>query len=118
MSEDMEQYQYFTVGLLKNSFALEALKADALKYHMIEQPDKLIALRLTEYYELLARVTPTHLEMPHPTASSADVEVSFRESLPVEREAQPAYRVVNEIIAASPDADQNADEAADYWAKL
>src|SRR5258708_13610054 len=50
-----EEYLYFTVGLLKNSFALDALRQDALKDHMIDQPAKLIALRLTEYYELMAR---------------------------------------------------------------
>src|SRR5438105_1505806 len=59
MSQDSEKYHYFTVGLLKDSFALEALEADALKHHMIDQPAKLIALRLTEYYDLLTRVAPT-----------------------------------------------------------
>ncbi len=116
MSEEMEQYQYFTVGLLKDSFALEALKADAMKHHMIEQPDKLIALRLTEYYDLLARVTPTRLQIPRCSASGADMEVGFSESLAVEDEAQPAYEAVDEIVTASPNAEQNADEAADYWA--
>ncbi|MBV9019243.1 MAG: hypothetical protein JOZ71_00870 [Ktedonobacteraceae bacterium] len=114
MSEDVEQYQYFTVGLLKNSFALEALKDDALKHHMIDHPDKLIALRLTEYYDLLARVAPRHLETPLFTTSGTGVEDSFGESLAVEREVQP----VDEIIVASPNAEQNAEEAADYWAKL
>src|SRR6266705_175071 len=55
MSQDLEKYLYFDVGLLKNSFALDALWQDALKYHMIDQPGKLIALRLTEYYEMMAR---------------------------------------------------------------
>src|SRR5690349_17458447 len=52
MSQDTERYLYFKVGLLKDSFALEALWQDALKYHMIDQPAKLIAMRLTEYYEM------------------------------------------------------------------
>src|SRR5262249_55958699 len=34
-----------------------ALWQDALNYHMIDQPEKLIAMRLTEYYELVARGT-------------------------------------------------------------
>src|SRR5438067_13708055 len=59
MPQDSEKYVYFTVGLLKNSFALEALQADALKHHMIDQPARLIALRLTVYYDLLIRVAPT-----------------------------------------------------------
>jgi hypothetical protein len=52
MSQDAEKYLYFKVGLLKDSFTLEALWQDALRYHMIDQPAQLIALRLTEYYEL------------------------------------------------------------------
>src|SRR6266702_565841 len=55
MSQDREKYLYFHVGLLKNSFALDALRQDALKYHMVDQPGQLIALRLTEYYEMMAR---------------------------------------------------------------
>src|SRR5260221_11691917 len=56
MSQDLEEkYVYFKVGLLKNSFGLDALWQDALKYHMIDQPGKLIALRLTEHYEMMAR---------------------------------------------------------------
>src|SRR5258708_31382918 len=55
MTQERDQYVYFTIKLLKGSFALNALWQDALNYHMIDQPDKLIALRLTEYYELVAK---------------------------------------------------------------
>src|SRR5260370_21671016 len=55
MGQDQDQYVHFTIKLLKGSFALKALWQDALNYHMIDQPDKLIALRLTEYYELVAK---------------------------------------------------------------
>ncbi|GCE14361.1 hypothetical protein [Tengunoibacter tsumagoiensis] len=54
MSQEPEKFLYFRVGLLKDSAALDALWQDALKHHMVDQPDKLIALRLTEYYELVA----------------------------------------------------------------
>ncbi len=50
-----EKFLYFTVGLLKDSFALDALRQDALKHHMIDQPGQLIALRLTEYYEMMTQ---------------------------------------------------------------
>src|SRR5947207_14511449 len=55
MSQEREKYLYFTVGLLKNSATLDVLWQDALKYHMIDQPGKLIALRLTEHYEMIAQ---------------------------------------------------------------
>src|SRR5881275_2865621 len=100
MSQDREKYLYFTVGLLKNSFALDALWQDALKYHMIDQPGKLIALRLTEYYEMMARgiLSPG----PSPMADQEDGDHLDDES----------------IVGASPDLEQNADEAAEYWARL
>lgn len=55
MASDRDQYIQFTIKLLKGSFALNALWQDALNYHMIDQPEKLIAMRLTEYYELVSR---------------------------------------------------------------
>ena len=65
MSQDLEKYLNFNVGLLKNSFALDALWQDALKYHMIDQPGKLIALRLTEYYlQVQVRRLRQHLLEP------------------------------------------------------
>ena len=57
MAQDRDQYVQFTIRLLKGSFALNALWQDALNYHMIDQPEKLIALRLTEYYEMVTRGT-------------------------------------------------------------
>src|SRR5215813_5503164 len=52
-----EKFLYFTVGLLKGSAALEALRQDATKHHMIDHPGQLIALRLTEYYEMVNQGT-------------------------------------------------------------
>jgi hypothetical protein len=125
MPKDPEKYQYFTVGLLKESFALEALKADAVKHHMIDQPAKLIALRLTEYYDLLARVVPTFAGGSPPASRSPDLTIISRTRLSGERGEPPAGAAEDDtattegdIITASTDAEQNADEAADYWATL
>src|SRR5437879_9481270 len=76
MSQDTEKYLYFKVGLLKDSFALEAHWQDALRYHMIDQPDKLIAMRLTEYYELTKK-GPVHSteNIPMPMAPTASTPV-------------------------------------------
>ena len=131
MPQDLEEYLYFTVGLLKNSFALDALRQDALKYHMIDQPAKLIALRLTEYYELMAR------GISHQGVSVASAATSTTISNGGERErvaaaSSPGINGLNtatgqvgdthpddeSVVAASPDAEQNAEEAAAYWARL
>ncbi len=125
MPKDPEKYQYFTVGLLKESFALDALKADALKHHMIDQPAKLIALRLTEYYALLARATATFAGGNPPAARSHDLTTISRMPPSGERGEPPVDAIEDDtaatdgdIITASADAGQNADEAADYWATL
>ena len=130
MPKDTEKYQYFTVGLLKSSFALEALNADAAKHHMVEQPAKLIALRLTEYYDLLARVGPLMPSVSHFTTQISDIENGSRSGYDFESNGHFAHDPDNEIIVLpyheheeefvtmSADAEQNADLAADYWAIL
>lgn len=143
MSKDQEKYLHFQVGLLKGSSALDALRKDALKYHMIDQPGQLIALRLTEYYELMAR------GMVPPTASAAiaanDTGVTIRSkhdapqvsSRSQQDDTSPAIAAANNnqvsstagkmsayppdadgALVASPEAERNAEEAADYWALL
>lgn len=131
MSQDQEKYLYYNVGLLKNSFALDALQQDALKYHMIDQPAQLIALRLTEYYEWMARgVLPPGIGVPLGVGAAARGTRDGREELtpanstgsndtsPMTGQAGAYPPDEENIVAASPDAEQNADEAAEYWAHL
>ena len=124
MSQDRERYIYFTVGLLKNSSTLDALWQDALKYHMIDQPGKLIALRLTEHYEMMARGDVlAGMGISITALSKANGNGHHKENIPSapsnDANASGDYRSNDEgIIAASPDADQNADDAAEYWSQL
>jgi hypothetical protein len=131
MPQDSEEYLYFTVGLLKNSFALDALRQDALKYHMIDQPAKLIALRLTEYYELMARGI-LHQGVGMASAATPTTISNGGERERVAAASSPGINGLNSttvqvgdthpddesVVAASPDAEQNAEEAAAYWARL
>jgi hypothetical protein len=130
MSQDTEKYLYFNVGLLKNSIALDALWQDALKYHMIDQPDKLIALRLTEYYELMARgilhpgASVSIAAMPAVTSNGGGREGLAAASSTGISGASPMTDQVGDhpedesIVVASPDLEQNAVEAAEYWSRL
>lgn len=131
MSQDPEQYRYFSVGLLKNSFALDAVQQDALKYHLVDQPGQLIALRLTEYYELMAgKVLPPGMCVSLTVGVAASGTRDSREEITPESSTGSndtsslaghvdAYPPNEEnIVAASPDAEQNADEAAEFWARL
>ena len=55
MAKDSEKYRYLTVGLAWDSDVLARLEEDAHKHQMGDQLAKMIALRLTEYYELVQR---------------------------------------------------------------
>lgn len=158
-----DKYIYFTVGVLKGSDALDALRADAVKHHMIDYPGQLIALRLTEYYEMMNQgitqpvikvptiTTPVEQEQARqreqpasspataaytPSASasasaaSSTIEISAPVSFQQTGDSRPMSmnqmtgrmraitRDGDTIISTSNNADQNADEAADYWSML
>jgi hypothetical protein len=150
-----EKYLYFTVGLLKGSDALDALREDAVKHHMIDYPGQLIALRLTEYYEMMnqgitqpvikvpAVIAPveterstndeaaTANERQNPPQYSAHLPSSFEtpaassvqatNSIPVTGVTGRMRAITRDddgIVLTSRNADQNADDAADYWSML
>jgi hypothetical protein len=168
-----DKYVYFTVGVLKDSETLEALRQDAIKHHMIDYPGQLIAMRLAEHYEMMHNVTiqpvmrvpvkedeerekstfstsphpvhPIHLT-PAPPPSLSPTNSSFPSARPFTPLSMPTSNgqtrhhsspnnnsygggqntgkmrtlrpADNEIISTSPNADLNADEAADYWDAL
>jgi len=127
MSQESDKYLYFKVGLLKESFTTEALRQYASKYHMIDQPGRLIALRLTEYYEMKSQGVslPTTTSLAGPSAyngvkrggtvangASGDNGASAANGLVGADHAEEI------ILTASTEADQNAEEAADYWTLL
>lgn len=155
-----EKFLCFTVGLLKDSEALESLRQDAVKHHMIDNPGQLIALRLTEYYEMMnkgivqpairvpALMTPVEPEIKpkvaqrssvqsraamEPAASYSSIEIDepvlpTRFSSISEPTATSVSQVTGRmralmkegdgIVPTSNNAEQNADEAADYWSVL
>lgn len=185
-----DKYLHFTVGLLKGSEALGALQDDALKHHMIDNPGQLIALRLSEYYEMMQRgivqpvvrvpavgvpleaesasgpekkasVSPTATPPPAPFStipstpmppitntaqfpvvpSAPVIPTTPRPTVPPAAEADPTLSQTTphlralqqhlqqqkkhlqhqdpiDVAFAPNSADQNADDAADYWTVL
>ncbi len=102
-----------------------------MKYHLIDQPDKLIALRLTEYYEMVARGNlHPGTSIPLAATSTPFGNGDGREGVTSASStgingASPTIGQMGDdhlddgsIVAASPDVDENADEAAEYWARL
>jgi hypothetical protein len=137
MPQDVERYLYFTVALLKDSNALDALWQDALKYHMIDQPGKLIAMRLTEYYEIKASgvMPPTNDASPaaRPMNNGVSREPATIAHTPIiddDDEIHGPFSSYNDIpietryvesqtpLATSPDVAHNAEAAAEYWTLL
>jgi hypothetical protein len=122
MSQHSEKYLHFNVGLLKESFALQALWQDALKYHMIDQPGKLIALRLTEYYELVARgMLPQGTSAPFSTTPTVGTHGAREDTHPrpaVNHSGGHRQSEDEQVLSASQEADHNAEEAAVYWSVL
>lgn len=138
MAQDRDQYVHFTIKLLKGSLTHGALWQDAVKYHMVDHPEQLIALRLTEYYELLAkgvlRPGPSVQEGFSPSAPGSPGERpvapnspappppadNFGKAPPPERadghhspaNTPPGETVVSASLSA---AEENAEEAAQYW---
>lgn len=95
MAQDRDQYIQFTIKLLRGSFALSALWQDALNYHMIDQPEKLIAMRLTEYYELMSKGQRPGANVPAtppstPTGNLAPVVNNVVPPTPASNIAMPA----------------------------
>src|SRR5437667_11184418 len=70
MPKDGTKYRYLTVGLAWDSEVLERLETDASKHQMDDQLAKMIALRITEYYELVKRgvVVPGITVLAEPSA--------------------------------------------------
>ena len=70
MATNKEKYQTLCnrVVFARGSWALDRFIEDAVKHHMDDQTGKLVALRLTEYYELLDRlnILPGGLAMLSP----------------------------------------------------
>ena len=128
MSQKSERYMYFTVGLLKDSFALEELWKDAVKYHMVDQPGKLVAMRLTEYYEMKSQAgkmpsgnTPIAQTLPpvDTTPVIGEREIGLMASTTSTGNTISSDQIDSaSIIVASAEAEQNAEEAADYWTIL
>jgi hypothetical protein len=137
MPQDVERYLYFTVALLKDSNALDALWQDALKYHMIDQPGKLIAMRLTEYYEMKASgmMPPTNDVPPNARSMNNGVKrepatiahapiLDDDEILPDrfsdynDKQLETHYIDSETPLATSPDVAHNAEAAAEYWTLL
>jgi hypothetical protein len=116
MPKDPKKYHYITIGLLRDSWALEQFLADAELHHMTDQLGKLAALRLTEYYELVEKGAVLVGSMPASAQTRAKPRETTRPELGREQgrstQDQPS---TGEAIAPVEHAGENADRALDFF---
>lgn len=113
MPKDREKYRYVDVGLERGSWTLAMFEEDARRHQMSDQPGKLIALRLTEYYERKKeQEVPSFREtlVPISTRSTAIPHTNEQDRSNSSAQAQDDM-----VLEISQQETENADEAADYW---
>ena len=123
MAQNPEKYFYINrVGLVHGSWGHKKFEEDARLHHMEEQPGKLVALRLTEYYELIERLEklggawtiPGAPPEANGAARAANGTVTAKtvklESLSSDQEEQREQE--------EQDPDQIIDDSIDYWTNL
>jgi hypothetical protein len=111
MPKDREKYRYIDVGLERGSWALMVFEEDARRHHMSDQPGKLIALRLTEYYE--GKKERETLSSSEPLMPPGSRNASMPQNTPSGTQDQGDM-----ILDVSQQETENADEAAEYWTRL
>jgi hypothetical protein len=122
MAQNPEKYYYINrVGLIRGSWAHKKFEADAAKHHMEDQPGKLVALRLTEYYELLERMggawtVPGTLVGAAVPMNGANGKLSLPEhsQVTVTEEEEEDSKPTKE----PDDPDAALDDSIDYWTNL
>lgn len=122
MAKNSEKYQVICtrVGLLRDSWALDRFIEDAVKHHMDDQPGKLVALRLTEYYELLERlnVFPGGLAMLSPFPGIEGVQPQGSGNVPTPNPRAKPIEEDDEDEQGGPPSNTNNsidDDVDDQW---
>ena len=128
MPQNPEKYFYVNrVGLLRGSWALKKFQEDAREHHMEDQPGKLVALRLTEYYELIERLGGAWT-VPGAGANGTVVNSAKRQQLGLnsgsvvegQEEEEDDDEPTTQPSASNNrnDPEEALDESIDYWTKI
>ena len=90
---------------------------------MVDQPGKLVALRLTEYYELLERLAGGPVQAPPPGASLMNGHAGPAATVTTKNGSSRRRPLDDDdeqeqITPGQQDPDAALDEAADYWTNI
>jgi hypothetical protein len=106
MPRNNTKYKYYTVTLRLDSWTLAQLEQDADVHQMEDIPARLITVRLTDYYKLVASIAPVSGLTP---SMAETPTVSSEQRARANTAPSPAVPVAKE---------PEADESADYWGVL
>ncbi len=135
MGKNPQKYKYLDIGLAWDSWTLAQLEADAKMHQMDDQPAKLAAVRLTEYYRLVALgvIVPGVTALTPAQTAEPSSSLAGQQAAPVARRphmttatpgrrsgsapaaTEPAATDTGSTLEESDRAGENAAAALDYF---
>jgi hypothetical protein len=120
MARDSERYKVFNVAILRDSWVLEEIEKDAAEHQMPGHVNKLLALRLTEYYRLMkeGKISAALVGSRDGVgATNGNTATAEQTALPSVHEST-ARNAGRGSVGLSNHANNNADAALDFFEPL
>jgi len=120
MAKDTIKNKYLNIGLARDSWVLGELESDATLHQMGDQPAKMAAVRLTEYYRLVKQkiiipgitvLGPEREEEASKVRESVDPPTQRVRSKSIPNTSAPTKEFLGESAALN----NNADAMLDYF---
>ncbi len=129
MARDSEKYKVFNVAILRESWVLDMIEQDASEHQMPDHVNKLLALRITEYYKLIkdgvisaamlgsidvAAAANGH----HHGKMSGSAARRDRDQAPAAHESAAGHSSTSGSVGLSGNTEDNADAALEFFEPL
>ena len=124
MARDSKHYKVFNVAILRDSWVLEEIEKDAAEHQMPGHVNKLLALRLTEYYRLMkegkisAALVGSRDRVGATNGNTATTEHNHEQTATPSVHESTARNAGRGSIGLSNHANNNADAALDFFEPL
>src|SRR2546421_6768456 len=124
MARDSDLYKVFNVAILRESWVLDEIEKDAAEHQMPGHVNKLLALRITEYYRLIkeGKISAAILgsmDVAVATSGYHEANGSTVAKASPTRESTVSYSSIDRgSVGISGNAEINADAALDFFEPL
>jgi hypothetical protein len=120
---DSEQYRLFNVAILRDSWVLEEIERDAAEHQMPGHVNKLLALRITEYYRLIreGKISAAILGSIDVAATGGHEKANgstIAKASPTRESTVSQSSTGRGSVGISGNAETNADAALDFFEPL